>query len=124
MDQTNLSVQQRDALRQKLLDARTALTNRRAGQLQARTLLRSEVEDEADEANRAGNEDALVLLAESEHDRLAEIDHALSKFDTGEYGLDEDTGEPIGYSRLEIIPWARYSAQTQEEHDRESRARA
>jgi DnaK suppressor protein len=60
----------------------------------------------------------LVLLAEVEHGRLTEIDHALAKFDSGEYGLDEDTGEPISFARLSVIPWARYAAQTQEEHDR------
>ena len=122
-NESGLNAKQQDALKQKLLDARAALTNRRADQLKARTGLRSEVEDEADAANRAGNEDALVLLAESEHDRLGEIDHALSKFESGEYGIDEDTGEPIGFARLEVIPWARYSAQTQEDHDREARER-
>lgn len=116
-----LSAEQLETLKQKLLDARALLANRRAAQLQARTGLVSEVEDEADSANRAGNEDALVLLAESEHARLAEIEHALGKFDTGEYGLDEETGEPIGFARLSVIPWARFGVQTQEALDRRAR---
>ena len=116
-NEAQLTAAQLNELKQKLLDARSTLSNRRAGQLQARTGLVAEVEDEADSANRAGNEDALVLLAESEHDRLAEIEHALSKFDTGEYGLDEETGEPIGFPRLSAIPWARFGVQTQEAHD-------
>jgi DnaK suppressor protein len=105
-------------LRQLLLAARTDLTTRRSDQLRARTGLVSEVEDEADAAARAGDEDRLVRLAESEHDRVAEIDHALSKFDTGEYGLDEDTDEPIGYPRLKLVPWARFAASTQEVRER------
>jgi DnaK suppressor protein len=105
-------------LRQLLLAARTDLTTRRSDQLRARTGLVSEVEDEADAAARAGDEDRLVRMAEAEHDRVAEIDHALSKFDTGEYGLDEDTDEPIGYPRLKLVPWARFAASTQEVRER------
>ncbi|HKU37460.1 MAG TPA: TraR/DksA C4-type zinc finger protein [Polyangiales bacterium] len=107
-----------ETLKQKLLAARRELVERRAGQLRARTGLVAEVEDEGDQASRANDEDRLTLLAETEHARLGEIDHALAKFDTGEYGLDEETGEPIGYPRLAVIPWARFSASTQEELDR------
>jgi DnaK suppressor protein len=122
-DEAGLTESQREALKQKLIEARTAITARRAEQLRARTGLISEVEDEADQANRAGNEDALVLLAESEHDRLFEIDHALAKFETGDYGLDEETDEPIGYARLDAVPWARYSVQTQEAQEAQARSR-
>jgi DnaK suppressor protein len=114
-----LDANQQVALKQQLLDEREELVSRRSNQLQAQTSLRSEVEDDGDAASRANNEDTLVTLAESEHDRVAEIDHALEKFETGAYGLDEETGEPIGYGRLSIVPWARYSAQTQERHERD-----
>jgi DnaK suppressor protein len=112
-----LDPKQLAALKQQLLDARAALTARRGGELQARTNLVSEVEDDGDAASRANNEDTLGILNEGEYDRLAEIDDALEKFETGEYGLDEDTGEPIGYGRLSIIPWARYTAENQERHE-------
>jgi RNA polymerase-binding transcription factor DksA len=44
---------------------------------------------------------------------LAEIDAALERlYRTPErFGLCEQTGEPIPYERLEIIPWARTCAQ-------------
>jgi DnaK suppressor protein len=116
--ESGLDANQLRELRQLLLDARVSLTLRRSGQLRARTGLISEVEDEGDSAARAGDEDRLVQLAETEHDKLAEIDHALSKFDTGDYGLDEETEEPIGFARLRLIPWARYSATTQEALER------
>ena len=121
-DSTNeagLTPSQLETLKQKLLAARAELGSRRAGQLRARTGLLSEVEDEADAASRANDEDRLVLLAEAEHSRLIEIDHALAKFELGEYGIDEETGEPIGHARLSVIPWARYAAETQEELDRQ-----
>jgi DnaK suppressor protein len=116
---SDLTEQQRAELQKQLLDAKEALTSRRSGQLRARTDLLTEVEDEGDAASRANSEDTLVSLAESEHRRLAEIDHALAKFGKGEYGIDEDTGEPIPFGRLAALPWARFSASTQEEHDRQ-----
>jgi DnaK suppressor protein len=118
-----LSPQQRDTLKQRLLTARTELVSRRSEVLRDRTALLADVEDAGDEALRANTEDELVTLAESEHARLAEIDRALEKFETGEYGLDEETGEPIEYERLAVLPWARYSVATQEELEREARGR-
>jgi RNA polymerase-binding transcription factor DksA len=116
---SELTEQQRAELQKQLLDAKEALTSRRSGQLRARTDLLSEVEDEGDAASRANSEDTLVSLAESEHARLAEIERALAKFSNGQYGIDEDTGEPIPFGRLSALPWARFSASTQEEHDRQ-----
>jgi len=116
---SELTEQQRAELQKQLLDAKEALTSRRSGQLRARTDLLSEVEDEGDAASRANSEDTLVSLAESEHARLAEIERALAKFSNGQYGIDEDTGEPIPFGRLAALPWARFSASTQEEHDRQ-----
>jgi RNA polymerase-binding transcription factor len=113
-----LDSRQQATLRQLLLDARDALTSRRSGQLRERANLASDVEDEADAAFRADSESTLVSLADSEHTRLAEIELALAKFDAGEYGLDEETGEPIGYARLSALPWARFATSTQEQHDR------
>jgi DnaK suppressor protein len=116
---SGLTQAQRAQLQKQLLDAKESLTSRRSGQLRARTGLLSEVEDEGDAASRANSEDTLVSLAESDHARLAAIERALAKFESGEYGLDEDTGEPIPFGRLAALPWARFSASTQEEHDRQ-----
>lgn len=38
---------------------------------------------------------------------LAEVEHALHKFETGTYGLCENCGRQIDYARLEAIPQAR-----------------
>jgi DnaK suppressor protein len=117
-NQAGLDPNQQAELKKRLLDLRAELAQRRVGQLERQTALRSEVEDEGDSASRANNEDTLITLAESELDRVGEIDRALAKFDSGEYGLDEETGEPIGFERLRLIPWARYSAATQESLER------
>jgi DnaK suppressor protein len=39
-------------------------------------------------------------------DQLAEIEHALSKFEEGTYGLCDNCGQPIDPDRLEALPQA------------------
>ena len=48
-----------------------------------------------------------LALAAKALEMIEEIDHALSKFDEGTYGICEVSGEPIPQERLEAIPWAR-----------------
>jgi DnaK suppressor protein len=117
-NEAGLDPKQLETLKQKLQQMRAELASRRSGELRGRTDLASEVEDEGDAAVRANNEDTLVTLAEADHARLAEIDHALLKFEKGTYGLDEDSEEPIGFARLQVLPWARYGADTQERIER------
>ncbi len=49
---------------------------------------------------------------------LREVDRTLAKFDNEEFGLCEGTEEPIGYPRLKVRPWARYSIEYAEEKER------
>ena len=52
-----------------------------------------------------GNVEAVVgSLRES----LDDVEHALSKFETGNFGLCETCGRPIDPDRLEFMPGARY----------------
>jgi RNA polymerase-binding transcription factor DksA len=52
------------------------------------------------------------LMRQRASDELREIDEALRRLvETPErYGLDEETGEPINFERLDLIPWARTRA--------------
>jgi DnaK suppressor protein len=50
----------------------------------------------------------LDLLAE-EKKILVEIQHALKRIETGDFGICEGLGIPIEKRRLEAIPWTRYS---------------
>ncbi len=47
--------------------------------------------------------------------QLTEIDEALDRLvrTPERYGVCEDTGEPIPYERLELIPWARTCAEAE-----------
>jgi len=47
-------------------------------------------------------------LIESERKVLTDIDHALSKFEKGSYGICEGTGKRIAKARLKAKPYARY----------------
>jgi len=47
-------------------------------------------------------------LANSLKETLAEVEHALAKFEAGTYGLCENCGEPIAPARLEAKPGARF----------------
>ena len=38
---------------------------------------------------------------------IAEIDDALSRLQSGQYGVSTVNGEPISYKRLLVVPWAR-----------------
>jgi DnaK suppressor protein len=77
--------------------------------------------DEADLAS----EDAEVSLETRLMDRdaklLREVERALEKVADGLYGLCEGTDEPIGYARLKLRPWTRYSVTYKEELEREEK---
>ena len=47
-----------------------------------------------------------LALEKSVIDRLAEIEHALDKFEQGSYGLCDVCGQPIDPARLEALPQA------------------
>ena len=55
---------------------------------------------------------ALNLLAK-EQDALSEIEQAITRCETGKYGICEMSGEKIPNERLEAIPFARYTVQCQ-----------
>jgi DnaK suppressor protein len=77
--------------------------------------------DEMDMAQRHAEQAYLMRFADKERKLLREIGHALSKFENGEYGICEGTGEPISFKRLELRPWTRYSVEYKEQIEREKR---
>lgn len=112
-----------DELR-RLLDERRAqiLSSIEARREQERDAGR-EVGDEMDEANTEGVTAMTSKLLERDVQLLREIDRALAKIADGSYGRCEGTGEPIGYARLKLRPWARFGVAHQEELERVARNR-
>lgn len=52
---------------------------------------------------------------------LKKIEEALQRIDNGSYGYCEETGEPIGFKRLDARPIATLGIEAQERHEREER---
>lgn len=75
--------------------------------------------DEIDIAQRSTDQAWLFRFADKERKLLIEIEAALEKMRDGEYGLCEGTDEPIGFKRLELRPWTRYSVGYKELLERE-----
>jgi len=59
-----------------------------------------------EEANGAADLEKRVAFERRIGDTLAQVKHALHKFDEGNYGLCENCGQPLDLARLEALPWA------------------
>ena len=80
--------------------------------------------DEMDIAQRSTDQASFFRMADKDRKLLIEIDVAMEKMKNGEYGLCEGTDEPIGFKRLEIRPWTRYSVAYKELLEREKAQQA
>jgi DnaK suppressor protein len=85
---------------------------------------RDDISDETDLASVETDQEVNMKLAEAERQKLYLIEKALRKIEgnDGTYGLCEGTGDPIGFKRLKIQPWALYSLRYQEDLERNRRA--
>jgi RNA polymerase-binding transcription factor DksA len=54
-------------------------------------------------------QDMTLVSAAATKEVLHEVFDALQRIERGTYGICETTGEPIEETRLQAIPWARYS---------------
>lgn len=80
--------------------------------------------DEIDLAQRSTDQAWLFRFADKERKLLIEIDAAIEKMRTGDYGICEGTDEAIGFKRLELRPWTRYSVAYKELLEREKAQQA
>jgi RNA polymerase-binding protein DksA len=60
-----------------------------------------------EEATETQELEQRLALEKRIKDQLAEVEHALNKFEDGTYGLCEDCGQPIAPARLEALPQAK-----------------
>ncbi len=71
----------------------------------------------ADEGSDAQEQETDMTVRVNIEEMLGEVQHALTKFESGDYGICEDTHEPIAIARLEALPYARYTVQAQEKRE-------
>jgi RNA polymerase-binding transcription factor DksA len=62
-----------------------------------------------DAATDTFDRDLTLGLVSFEQEKLYEIEPALKRIDDGSYGICELTGQPIPKTRLNAIPWTRFS---------------
>ncbi len=66
-----------------------------------------EPDDEGDVATSNFAKDLAVVTLERERKELSEVEAALSRIKSGEYGICEICDNPIREARLQALPWAR-----------------
>ena len=109
----------------KLLAHRDEVASRIRGRADSARVDEADVlTEEIDQAAHATEEAFNMRLLDKEVKLLREIESALQKFDLGEYGICEGTGEQISRPRLEARPWTRYSVSYKEQLEREKKGRA
>ena len=79
---------------------------------------KNDLMDEVDQASAMEAQNLNLRLLDRDRKLLSEIDHAISKVDTGDFGYCEGTGEPIPKRRLELRPWTRHSVKYKERLER------
>jgi DnaK suppressor protein len=77
----------------------------------------------ADSGTDNFDRDFALSLLSSDQDAIYEIEEALKRIEKGTYGVCELTGKPIPQSRLEAIPWTRFTVQAQAQLEREGALR-
>jgi len=80
--------------------------------------LRFNVGDFYDHASEDRQRELALTLSNRERIKLAQIDDALKRIETGEYGFCEISGEKIGEERLIAMPFTKLSIEAQEEIER------
>ncbi|HXN22843.1 MAG TPA: TraR/DksA C4-type zinc finger protein [Candidatus Dormibacteraeota bacterium] len=77
----------------------------------AGVLIEREPDDEGAAASQSLNRHLTVSILERENDTLEEIDRALKRLRTGEYGICEICDQTIAEARLKALPWTRFCIQ-------------
>ena len=73
----------------------------------------------ADSGTDNFDRDFALSLLSADQDAIYEIEEALKRIEKNTYGICELTGKPIPKSRLEAIPWTRFTVQAQAQLERE-----
>jgi DnaK suppressor protein len=77
----------------------------------------------ADSGTDNFDRDFALSLLSSDQDAIYEIEEALKRIEKDTYGICELTGKPIPRSRLEAIPWTRFTVQAQAQLERDGALR-
>src|SRR5688572_19030419 len=104
-------------LRERLINQMSGLAKESAEELAGYSL------HMADSGTDNFDRDFALSLLSSDQDAIYEIEEALKRIEKNTYGVCELTGKPIPKSRLEAIPWTRFTFQAQAQLEREGALR-
>jgi RNA polymerase-binding transcription factor DksA len=119
-----------DRQKRRLLDLRDHFLDQM--QSVAQDSLRSRAENneasavgqhQADAGSDAYEKDFALSLLSQEQDALYEIEEALKRIEVGSYGVCEMSNKYIPHTRLEAIPFARFTVECQQQLEKENRGR-
>lgn len=95
--------------RMRLLEMKREILNRvRSARVEFETLDKSGG-DEADQTMSLMAENDFLSAQSRLKEQLLEIEFALSRIESGTFGVCEETEEPIEHERLRALPWTRLS---------------
>ncbi len=77
----------------------------------------------ADSGTDNFDRDFALSLLSSDQDAIYEIEEALKRIEKNTYGICELTGKPIPRTRLEAIPWTRFTVQAQAQLEKDGALR-
>ncbi len=100
--------------RQKLLDKQRELKSLLGFEVQKENMMEEEGKDPIDAAATYTNRELVARQMDQYRQLLKDVEDAIERIEDGSYGVCEGSGEPIPPKRLEVIPWARYTADYQE----------
>ena len=79
-------------------------------------------QDIGDLAAATYSRQVMMELGERERQRLREVEAAFNRLENDTYGLCEESDEPIPFTRLEAVPYARYTVAAQSELERQRKS--
>jgi len=119
MSDNHLSESDLQRLRTKLGKKRDELiAAQRAAQDDQRGVVADHESEDGDIAEQMIEQESARRVGAFDAALLADVERALKKIEDGRYGMSEGTGKPIPLARLEVVPWARRTA---DEEDRKAR---
>jgi DnaK suppressor protein len=114
-----LAADQVARLQARLVAERDAITGRLAERRSTLSRAVSREPDDSDWASSSADQSLLARLVDRDSKLLLEIERALRKIAAGTYGTCELTGDPIGFDRLSVRPWARHAVASKEQVERQ-----
>ena len=98
-----------ESVKQHLLKIRQELMDEvQAKYAASREIGETNVPDLADVSSNAYSREMLLNLSEAHHRQMQDIDAALARLESGEYGICASCEEEISPRRMEVRPFSRY----------------